>query len=150
MPGPSPCHYKCFAPTGGEHPVEAHPERWGDAVLIRKDTPTSYHLAVVVDDALQGVTHVVRGEDLEAATDLHVLLQRLLDLPTPRYHHHGLILDPMGEKLSKSRRSEALHELRARGIGPAEIRRHLGFSADPENLEPEDAGAQGQNRRESY
>jgi glutamyl-Q tRNA(Asp) synthetase len=107
--------------------AEAHPERWGDAVVIRKDVPTSYHLSVVVDDAVQRVTHVVRGQDLEAATGLHVLLQRLLNLPTPRYHHHGLIRDGAGEKLSKSIGSESFAALRARGVGPREIRTRLGL-----------------------
>jgi glutamyl-Q tRNA(Asp) synthetase len=82
--------------------VTADPARWGDVVLVRKDTPTSYHLSVVVDDAAQGVTHVTRGADLYAATDLHRLLQVLLDLPAPVYAHHGLITDASGRKLSKS------------------------------------------------
>jgi glutamyl-Q tRNA(Asp) synthetase len=108
--------------------MEARPWRWGDAVIVRKDTPTSYHLSVVVDDALQGVTHVVRGQDLEAATDLHVLLQAILGLPTPRYHHHGLLLDPEGDKLAKSRQSQSLAELRAAGVTPQDIRQRLGFA----------------------
>jgi glutamyl-Q tRNA(Asp) synthetase len=119
--------YRRFDRSGHEEVCRALPERWGDAVLVRKDTPTSYHLSVVVDDALQGVTHVVRGRDLEAATDLHVLLQDLLALPTPRYHHHDLVLDPVGDKLSKSRRSEALAALRDRGVPATEVRRRLGF-----------------------
>jgi glutamyl-Q tRNA(Asp) synthetase len=81
----------------------------------------------VLDDALQGVTHVVRGQDLEAATDLHVLLQNLLALPTPRYHHHALIRDEGGDKLSKSFLSESLADLRARGVTAEEVRRRLGF-----------------------
>ena len=113
--------------------VMAAPWRWGDAVIVRKDVPTSYHLSVVVDDALQGVTHVVRGQDLEAATDLHVLLQALLDLPTPLYHHHPLVLDPMGDKLAKSRQSEPLSALRMRGVTAADARRRLGF---PPQLTP--------------
>ena len=116
-----------FDPEGGESIVTAHPERWGDAVVVRKDIPTSYHLSVVADDALQRVTHVVRGTDLEAATDLHVLLQRLLELPTPLYHHHALIRDVRGDKLSKSLGSESLRELRSRGVTPTEIRTMLGF-----------------------
>lgn len=124
---PGPHSFTRFSLDGDEDTVEADPWRWGDAVVVRKDVPTSYHLSVVVDDALQGVTHVVRGQDLEAATDLHVLLQKLLGLATPRYHHHGLILDPGGEKLAKSRKSEALHELRERGVTAAEIRGRLGF-----------------------
>jgi glutamyl-Q tRNA(Asp) synthetase len=122
--------FSAFGADGSERPVAAQPECWGDAVLVRKETPTSYHLSVVVDDALQGITHVVRGTDLEAATDLHVLLQALLGLPTPCYHHHGLILDPSGDKLAKSRRSESLADLRGRGVAPAEIRRRLGFPAE--------------------
>ncbi len=128
---PGPHTFTRFSPDGEEEIVEADPGRWGDAVIVRKDTPTSYHLSVVLDDALQGVTHVVRGQDLEAATDLHVLMQRLLGLPTPRYHHHGLILDPGGDKLAKSRKSEALHELRERGVAAAEIRQRLGFQPMP-------------------
>jgi glutamyl-Q tRNA(Asp) synthetase len=104
-----------------------HPERWGDAVLVRKDTPTSYHLSVVVDDAAQGVTHVTRGQDLEAATDLHVLLQALLGLPTPVYAHHGLIQDAQLHKLSKSKGSPSLRDLRASGEAPGELRAGLGF-----------------------
>ncbi len=107
--------------------MAANPWRWGDAVIVRKDTPTSYHLSVVVDDALQGVTHVVRGQDLEAATDLHVLLQTLLGLPTPLYHHHGLVRDPEGDKLAKSRQSQSLAELREAGTSARDIRQRLGF-----------------------
>jgi glutamyl-Q tRNA(Asp) synthetase len=128
---PGPHRYRRFDRAGHEEACRAHPARWGDAVLVRKDTPTSYHLSVVVDDALQGVTHVVRGKDLEAATDLHVLLQDLLAVPTPLYHHHDLVLDLGGDKLSKSRRSEALAELRERGVSAAEVRRRLGFAPQP-------------------
>lgn len=108
---------------------EAEPLRWGDPVVVRRDVPTSYHLSVVLDDALQGVTHVVRGRDLEAATDLHVLLQALLGLPSPRYHHHRLIRDRAGAKLSKSLGSPALADLRSAGATPSDIRRRLGFTA---------------------
>ncbi|KMO32546.1 tRNA glutamyl-Q(34) synthetase GluQRS [Methylobacterium aquaticum] len=125
---PGPFAYTAFAPGEPDIVRTADPARWGDAVLGRKDVPTSYHLAVVLDDAAQGITHVVRGQDLEAATDLHVLLQRLLGLPTPRYHHHGLIRDAAGEKLSKSLRSEALAALRERGATPQEVRARLGFA----------------------
>lgn len=107
---------------GREERVPADPSRWGDAVIVRKEIPTSYHLSVVHDDALQGVTHVVRGADLEAATDLHVLLQRLLGYPSPRYHHHGLIRDGTGEKLAKRRVSTPLAELRAEGVTAEEVR----------------------------
>ncbi len=87
--------------------------------------PTSYHLAVVVDDALQGVTHVTRGKDLEAATGLHRLLQVLLGLPAPLYHHHALITDEDGRKLSKSARDTALASLRRSGATAEEIRQRL-------------------------
>ena len=97
-------------------------------VLARKDVPTSYHLAVTVDDALQGVTHVVRGRDLEAATDVHVLLQNLLGLPTPLYHFHRLLLGDDGQKLAKSRDSQSLAALRDGGTSAEEIRQRLGFA----------------------
>jgi glutamyl-Q tRNA(Asp) synthetase len=109
--------------NGREERVATDPSRWGDAIIVRKEIPTSYHLSVVHDDALQGVTHVVRGADLQAATDLHVLLQRLLGYPTPRYHHHGLIRDETGEKLAKRRVSTPLAELRAEGATAEEVRR---------------------------
>jgi glutamyl-Q tRNA(Asp) synthetase len=110
----------------------AHPEYWGDVVIVRKDVPTSYHLAVVVDDAAQGVTHVTRGRDLYHATDIHVVLQRLLGLPSPLYLHHELVMTEAGdEKLSKSRGSPSLRSLREQGWTPADVRRHLGFEAEP-------------------
>lgn len=118
--------YRLFDEDGKERMIAAEPARWGDVVLARKDVPTSYHLSVVVDDALQGVSHVVRGRDLEAATDIHVVLQWLLGLPTPRYHFHRLLIDETGQKLAKSRLSESLADLRARGVGAAEIRMQLG------------------------
>jgi glutamyl-Q tRNA(Asp) synthetase len=107
--------------------VAADPAAWGDVVLARKDTPTSYHLSVVVDDALQGVTHVVRGRDLYDSTGVHRLLQALLGLPAPAYHHHRLVLDADGRKLSKSTKATALRELRADGATPADIRRMIGL-----------------------
>jgi glutamyl-Q tRNA(Asp) synthetase len=97
-------------------------------ILARKDTPTSYHLSVVIDDALQGATHVVRGEDLFHATSVHRLLQRLLDLAEPTYRHHRLIRDEAGHKLSKSTGSTGLRELRASGARASDIRKQLGFS----------------------
>ncbi|GJE40379.1 tRNA glutamyl-Q(34) synthetase GluQRS [Methylobacterium persicinum] len=106
----------------GEHRVLADAIAWGDAVIARRDVPTSYHLSVVHDDALEGITHVVRGADLEAATGLHVLLQRLLGLPTPRYHHHPLLRDEDGRKLAKSWGSTSLAALRESGVGADEIR----------------------------
>lgn len=102
--------------------VEARPELWGDVVLARRDTPTSYHLSVVADDALQDVSHVVRGMDLFAATGIHRLLQELLGLPAPAYFHHELILGPDGRKLSKSFRDTGLGALRAAGRTPEDIR----------------------------
>jgi glutamyl-Q tRNA(Asp) synthetase len=108
-----------------ERPAE--PGRWGDAVIVRKDTPTSYHLAVVVDDAFQQVTHVTRGMDLFHATDLHRLLQALLGLPEPFYCHHELIRDEVDTKLAKSRGSRSLRDLRDAGWTPADVRRRLGF-----------------------
>jgi glutamyl-Q tRNA(Asp) synthetase len=103
--------------------VAARPEAWGDVILARKETPTSYHLSVVVDDALQGVTEVVRGQDLFWSTSVHRLLQQLLGLPQPAYRHHRLILDAAGRKLSKSTQATGLRELRAGGATPADIRR---------------------------
>jgi glutamyl-Q tRNA(Asp) synthetase len=111
-----------------QHP--AAPEVWGDVVLRGRDLAASYHLAVVVDDALQGVTDVVRGRDLLAATAVHRLLQALLGLSQPRYRHHRLVVDQTtGEKLSKSRQSWSLAELRATGLAPEGIRAALGFSS---------------------
>ena len=109
-------------------PWRLSPERWGDAVIVRKDVPTSYGLAVVVDDAWQGVTHVTRGRDLLAATDLHRLLQVLLGLPEPIYHHHRLIVDESGRKLAKSAKDTSLRELRAQGATPAAVRRLVGLA----------------------
>lgn len=106
----------------------ARPERWGDMVLQRKGTPTSYHLSVVIDDAAQGITHVTRGRDMEAATDLHVLLQALLGLVPPIYNFHKLILDDAGKKLSKSQGSQSLAHLRATGWTPDDVRRAVGMS----------------------
>jgi glutamyl-Q tRNA(Asp) synthetase len=114
-------------PGGETGLVAADASMWGDVILARKEMPTSYHLAVIVDDAAQGVTDVVRGRDLFYATAVHRLLQVLLGLPEPRYHHHRLVLDEAGNKLSKSTQSTALRELRARGATPAGIRRLAGL-----------------------
>jgi glutamyl-Q tRNA(Asp) synthetase len=114
-------------PNGETGAIAADPAMWGDVILARKETPTSYHLAVAVDDAAQNITEVVRGRDLFHATAVHRLLQTLLGLPEPRYHHHRLILDADGHKLSKSSQSTGLRELRARGVTPAEIRRLAGL-----------------------
>ena len=111
--------------------ITARPEKWGDVVLVRKEIPTSYHLSVVLDDALQGVTHVVRGTDLYEATAIHRVLQVLLGLPEPRYHHHTLIRDEAGSKLAKSAASKPLRTLRAEGVTPAVIREQLGFGYFP-------------------
>jgi glutamyl-Q tRNA(Asp) synthetase len=108
--------------------VAADPAAWGDVVLARKETPTSYHVSVVVDDAAQGVTEVVRGADLSAATSIHRLLQALFGLPEPVYSHHRLILDADGRKLSKSTYATGLRELRARGVSAAEVRRMVGLA----------------------
>lgn len=114
-------------PDGETGTVAADPAAWGDVILARKEMPTSYHLSVVVDDAHQGVTHVVRGQDLFHATSLHRLLQYLLDLPQPVYHHHRLISDADGRKLSKATGATGLRELRAAGATPADIRRAVGL-----------------------
>jgi glutamyl-Q tRNA(Asp) synthetase len=114
--------------VGTAQTLPAEPARWGDAVIVRKDVPASYHLAVVVDDAWQGVTDVTRGRDLFAATDLHRLLKVLLDLPAPRYSHHRLITDAGGRKLAKSARDTSLRALREQGCTPADIRRMVGLA----------------------
>jgi len=107
--------------------VTLAPQLWGDVVLARKDAPASYHLAVAVDDALQGVSDVVRGQDLFWSTSIHRVLQALLGLPEPTYHHHRLILDADGRKLSKSTQATSLRELRGRGTTAADIRRMVGL-----------------------
>jgi glutamyl-Q tRNA(Asp) synthetase len=113
---------------GKTTPVAASPQMWGDVVLARKEAPTSYHLSVVIDDAEQGVTHVVRGQDLFAATSVHRVLQALFALAAPIYHHHRLILDADGQKLSKSTRATALRALRETGASSADIRRMVGLA----------------------
>jgi glutamyl-Q tRNA(Asp) synthetase len=107
--------------------IAADPALWGDVILSRSDAPSSYHLSVVIDDALQGVTHVVRGLDLFQATSVHRMLQVLLDLSQSTYHHHRLIPGPDGRKLSKSLGDTGLAELRAKGISAADIRRLVGL-----------------------
>ena len=114
-------------PGGETGAIGARPELWGDVILARKETPTSYHLSVVVDDALQGVTEVVRGQDLFQATSVHRLLQVLLGLPEPHYQHHRLIRDDNGDKLSKSSQAVGLRALRAQGTSPTDIRRLVGL-----------------------
>lgn len=122
-----PLTFRETSEDGRERIIKADPARWGDAILIRKDTPASYHLSVVVDDARQAITHVTRGYDLHAATDLHRLLQVLLDLPEPVYHHHRLMMGPDGRKLAKSTGAPRLKDLREKGATPAEIRHRVGL-----------------------
>jgi glutamyl-Q tRNA(Asp) synthetase len=107
--------------------VRATPQVHGDVVLARKDFPTSYHLASVWDDALAGVTHVIRGEDLRESAHLHVLLQRLLNLPTPTYRHHRLILGEDGKRLAKRDAAATLAALRETGATAADVRARLGM-----------------------
>jgi glutamyl-Q tRNA(Asp) synthetase len=113
--------------SGQHQTIEADPAQWGDVVLSRSDAPSSYHLSVVVDDALQGITDVVRGMDLYHATAIHRMLQQLLSLPAPRYHHHRLILGNDGRKLSKSEGSTGLATLRAAGKTPLDVRSLVGL-----------------------
>ena len=116
-------------PRGERGLLAIEPEIFGDVILARKDVPTSYHLAVVVDDALQGVTLVTRGQDLFPATHVHRLLQVLLGLPVPRYCHHALVRDESGRRLSKSARDKGLRHLRGEGRTPADIRAMIGFAS---------------------
>jgi glutamyl-Q tRNA(Asp) synthetase len=110
-----------------ERIVSAHPEIHGDVILGRKDALASYHIAVVHDDALQGVTHVIRGEDLRASTHVHALMQKLLGLPSPVYRHHRLLTGPDGKRYAKRDRSLTLASLRAEGLSPADIRARIGL-----------------------
>lgn len=107
--------------------ITADPERAGDVILARKDLGVAYHLAVVVDDALQGISHVVRGEDLFEATGIQRLLQALLGLPTPIYHHHRLMLGPDGKRLAKRDKAQTLQDLRRQGVTAGQLRAELGF-----------------------
>lgn len=118
-----------FREEGGAAPVSliARPEIGGDVVLARKDVGVAYHLAAAVDDALQGITHVIRGEDLAEATHVQRLLQALLGLPTPVYRHHRLLVGPDGKRFAKRDKAETLRELRAAGTTPRGLRRELGF-----------------------
>ena len=111
----------------GEGLVQARPELGGDVVLARKDGSVAYHLACAVDDALQAVTHVIRGADLIQAAHVQRLLQALLGLPTPVYRHHRLLAGPDGKRLAKRDRAETLRDLRARGMTAAELRGEMGF-----------------------
>ncbi len=107
----------------------ARPKRAGDVILARKDLGVAYHLAVVVDDAIQNITHVVRGEDLFEATHVQRLLQALLGLPTPLYRHHRLLVGPDGRRYAKRDKAETLAEIRRRGVSPEALRAELGFEA---------------------
>lgn len=107
--------------------VSGRPELGGDVVLARKDVGVAYHLAVTVDDALQGITHVIRGVDLFDATHVQRLLQALLSLPTPAYRHHPLLVGPDGKRFAKRDRAETLRSLRERGMSPGDLRKELGF-----------------------
>jgi glutamyl-Q tRNA(Asp) synthetase len=111
----------------GHGEIMATPEIFGDVVLARKDVPASYHLAVTVDDALQGVTLVTRGEDLMPATHIHRLLQALLGLPTPHYHHHGLLTDEAGRRFAKRDKAATVRDLRATGYGAGDVIQMAGF-----------------------
>lgn len=115
-------------PNGETGTIAADPGAWGDVILARRDVPASYHLAVTVDDALQSTTDVIRGEDLFASTSVHRLLQHLLGLPAPRYHHHDLVRDPEGRKLSKSDGATSIAALRQQGATPGDIIALAGLS----------------------
>lgn len=114
-------------PQGESGHVAADPAEWGDVIIGRKSLPASYHLSCVIDDAAQAITHVVRGRDLFHATSMHRLLQELLGLPAPAYHHHDLILGDDGRKLSKSAGDTALRHLREAGMTPEDVRRLIGL-----------------------
>ena len=120
-------HEEGAGPIGENGLIAARPDMAGDVVLARKDLGVSYHLAVVVDDADQGITHVVRGEDLFTATHIQRLLQALLDLPTPIYRHHRLLLRPDGRRFAKRDTAETLADIRARGVTAKALRTELGF-----------------------
>ncbi|MEA1943155.1 MAG: tRNA glutamyl-Q(34) synthetase GluQRS [Pseudomonadota bacterium] len=106
----------------GRGEIRADPDPLGDAILARKDVGTSYHIAVVHDDALQGITHIIRGQDLYDLTPLHVLLQTLLDLPTPVYRHHRLLTDERGERFAKRNKAATLRAMREDGVTPDQVR----------------------------
>ncbi len=114
-------------PEGQTGSVTLDPSVWGDVIIARKDVPTSYNLSVVVDDALQGITHVVRGRDLFHATAVHRLLQEILGLAVPQYHHHDLIMGSDGRKMAKSGTGTSIASLRDAGFTPSDIRRTVGL-----------------------
>ncbi|AKI03253.1 tRNA synthetases class I (E and Q), catalytic domain [Hoeflea sp. IMCC20628] len=115
-------------PAGETGKIAADPAAWGDVALARRDFPASYHLAVTVDDAIQDITDVIRGQDLFAATSVHRLLQQLLGLPVPRYRHHSLVLDSTGRKLSKSDGAASIASLRDEGVTPADVMNRAGVA----------------------
>jgi glutamyl-Q tRNA(Asp) synthetase len=131
---------RAFAVTGpldwieGEARRQAEPARLGDVVLARKEIPTSYHLAVTVDDAVQGITLVTRGEDLATATHIHRVLQALLELPTPRYRHHLLLTDATGRRLAKRDGAPTIRSMRQRGITPSEVIARAEAAPHPNSL----------------
>ena len=112
-------------PEGQTGNIRCEPEQWGDVLLGRKNIPASYHLSCVLDDAIQGITHIVRGQDLFYATSIHRLIQEILGLPVPQYHHHNLVLDEDGHKLSKSRRDTSLKQLRQIGASLLDVKKML-------------------------
>lgn len=117
----------CEGPNAEFGEIIADPSAWGDIILSRKDTPASYHLACVVDDAMQNITHIVRGRDLFWSTSIHLLLQQLLGFPTPQYHHHDLILDVHNKKLSKSNNDTSIAQLRETGTTVHDIKKMIGL-----------------------
>jgi glutamyl-Q tRNA(Asp) synthetase len=129
-------YWTSYDESGHSTRVKAQPDLWGDVVVVRRDIPTSYHLSVVIDDALQHISHVVRGQDLYHATHIHCLLQALLGLPSPLYYHHQLIRDEAGEKLSKSKSQPSsdhshhprlIRDARGQGMSAVEVRKLIGF-----------------------
>jgi glutamyl-Q tRNA(Asp) synthetase len=114
-------------PDGETGRIQARPETAGDIVLARKDVGVAYHLAVVLDDALQGITHVIRGQDLFEAAHIQRLLQALLDLPPPAYRHHALLVGPDGKRYAKRDKAQTLRELRAAGVTPEQLRAEMGL-----------------------
>lgn len=118
----------CEGPNSEIGVINADPAAWGDIILSRKDAPASYHLACVTDDAMQGITHVVRGRDLFWSTSVHLLLQQLLGFPTPQYHHHDLILDENNNKLSKSNNDTSIAQLRETGATVMDIKKMIGIA----------------------
>lgn len=118
--------FDTLSPGGARRSVKARPELHGDINLTRKDAPTAYHVACTHDDALQGITHVIRGTDLEDAAHIHVLLQALMGWPTPVYTHHPLVMGPDGKRLAKRFQSKSLASLRAEGLTPQQVKRLAG------------------------